>query len=150
MKHHKSLKTIAIMMIIVSQLFLIGARWFGISLRNVDADNPLVKIDSLIGGSSMPDSSKIPNTEQNQSEKDNSNATDPILSTEIKVRVRGKNIFINDTMIPESSFEVRFMEQYDESKQVILIDDFADYQTYTNLLSFFNDNSISIKEEKYQ
>ncbi len=150
MKHHKSLKTIAIMMIIVSQLFLIGARWLGIPLRNVDADNPLVKIASLIGGSSMPDSSKIPNTEQNQSEKDNSNATDPILSTEIKVRVRGKNIFINDTMTPESSFEVRFMEQYDESKQVILIDDFADYQTYTNLLSFFNDNSISIKEEKYQ
>ena len=150
MKHHKSLKTIAIMMIIVSQLFLIGARWLGISLRNVDADNPLVKIDSLIGGSSMPDSSKIPNTEQNQSEKDNSKATDPILSTEIKVRVRGKNIFINDTMTPESSFEVRFMEQYDESKQVILIDDFADYQTYTNLLSFFNDKSISIKEEKYQ
>ena len=150
MKHHKSLKTIAIIMIIVSQLFLIGARWLGISLRNVDADNPLVKIDSLIGGSSMPDSSKIPNTEQNQSEKDNSKATDPILSTEIKVRVRGKNIFINDTMTPESSFEVRFMEQYDESKQVILIDDFADYQTYTNLLSFFNDKSISIKEEKYQ
>ena len=150
MKHHKSLKTIAIMMIIVSQLFLIGARWLGISLRNVDAENPLVKIDSLIGGSSMPDSSKIPNTEQNQSEKDNSKATDPILSTEIKVRVRGKNIFINDTMTPESSFEVRFMEQYDESKQVILIDDFADYQTYTNLLSFFNDKSISIKEEKYQ
>ena len=150
MKHHKSLKTIAIMMIIVSQLFLIGARWFGVSLRNVDAENPLVKIDSLIGGSSMPDSSKIPNTEQNQSEKDNSKATDPILSTEIKVRVRGKNIFINDTMTPESSFEVRFMEQYDESKQVILIDDFADYQTYTNLLSFFNDKSISIKEEKYQ
>lgn len=149
MNKRKPLKILFLIMIFAMSLLLVGAGWFSIGLRNVDSDNPLVKIDVLIGGSGMPDPSKTPQTETDKDNDDSDKeGTNPVISSEIRVRVRGKNIFINDTMTPESAFEQRFYEQYDESEQVILVDDYADYQTYVKIIEFFNENGIEIVEEK--
>lgn len=128
---------------------LIGAGLWSVGLRNVDSDNPLVKINALIGGSGMPDPSKTPQTETDKAKEDSDkDGTNPVINSDIKVKIRGKNIFINDSLTPESAFEQRFSELYDESKQVILIDDYADFQTYTKLLEFFKEKEIEITEEK--
>lgn len=147
------------MLILATQMLLIGAGWFAVGLRNVDSTNRLVKIDALIAGDGMPDSLKVPQPDQNQevnpeelpNEEDNDpDDVQPKVSTEIKVRVRGNTIFINDGVTPDSSFESRFSSIYDKSKQVILIDDYADYQVYSKLTNYFDESGIKIKEEQLQ
>ncbi len=153
MKNRKPTKIPIIIMIVLIQSLIVGAGWFSVGLRNTDSKNPLVNINALIGGSEMPDPSLTPQTEQDQTENDveeteqDEDNTEPKISTEIKVRVRGKTILINDEMTPESAFESRFQGLYDKSKQVILIDDYADFQTYSKILEYFETNSIKFKEE---
>ncbi len=156
MKNRKPTKIPIIIMIVLIQSLIVGAGWFSVGLRNTDSKNPLVNINALIGGSGMPDPSLTPQTEQDQTEndveeteqdEDNTEPTEPKISTEIKVRVRGKTILINDGMTPESAFESRFQGLYDKSKKVILIDDYADFQTYSKILEYFETNSIKFKEE---
>ena len=160
MNNKKPSKLLLITLIVLIQSLLIGAGWFVVGLRNVDDKDPFVKITALVGGSGMPDPSKQPQTEQELEEdkidpteeldKDNNDNPQPKISSEIKVKVRGTSILINDGMTPESAFETRFNSFYDKSKQVILIDDYADYQTYSKLLSFFSENGIKVKEEQSQ
>lgn len=160
MKNPKSSKVILIILLVLVESLLIGAGWFAVGLRNVDEEDPLVKIDAIIGGVGMPDPSKIPQSEQENEDdkvdpsedKEDEDTVDvkPTISTEIKVKVRGTTILINDGLTPDSAFETRFNGLYDRSKQVILIDDFADFQTYSRLIIFFDDNGIRVKEEQSQ
>ena len=143
------------MMIVTAQLFLMGAGLFAIGLRNTDSNNRLVNVDALIGGAGMPDAYKILKTQEDREPEksvsrndEETEEADIVKNTEVRVRVRGERIYIDDIYAPEDAFEERFGESYDDSKQVILTDDYADYRTYSGLLDFFDGKGISVKEEK--
>ncbi len=134
----------------MSQYFLVDAGWFTVGLRNVDSKNPLVNIESLIGGDEMPNLPKTPQPKSKPEPKPNHTVepeTNQNINSKITVSVKGKTIQINNVNTSEVSFEKRFEKLYDDSMQVVLIDDYADYQFYSKILEYFKTKGIKIKEE---
>lgn len=157
MKNRKRSKISISLMILLIQFVLMGAGWFTVGLRNTDSKDRLVNIDALIGGTGMPSKIKTPKTKTipvettaeakvtETSPKKEEDAES--VKSELEVRVKERKIFINQQLVSEAEFETQFMELYDESKKTLLIDDYADYQTYVNILKFFGEKKIEIKEE---
>lgn len=154
MKDMKLSKILTIILIVIIQSFLVDAGWFSVGLRNVDSNNPLVNIEKLIGGGEMPDIPKIPQPKPKPEPKAEpkqkptvETEPDPNINSKITVSVKGKTIQINNKKTVELSFENQFEELYDDSMQVVLIDDYADYQSYSKILEYFKTKGIKIKEE---
>ena len=153
-------KIVVVISIMLIQSSLVGAGIFAVGLRNVDKGNErLVKIDALVGGQYMPNPTKTPNTEEQQEqpkqEDDNEKETEkdepevkPTKKLSITVRVSGTNTYLNGSIVVGAPFETQFSSIYDGSQKVILQDDYADYQTYKEILDFFEENGIKPEERK--
>ncbi len=164
MKKGKLLKILLILSLAALQLMLLGADFFSIGLRNTAADDRLVNIDKLIGGSGMPDAAKIPQAEREKNMQEDSRTEDTASadsrpeeaagsaqvrkSTDLRIRVVGTVIEVNGYTVPESMFKSRLSNLYNETRQVILIDDYADYQTYMMVLKSLDEAGIKPKEER--
>ena len=134
---------------------LMGSGIFKVGLRNTDPKNdPLVKIDELIGGNNMPDPPNTPQTEETQTEEEKSEEpSDEAVEkeqepedTSITVSIMEKTISINNSVVPAEEFEKKIETLYDGSREIILEDAFAEYHTYENVLSIFDKNHIKYKE----
>jgi hypothetical protein len=135
---------------------LVGFALFGIRLRGVDSGkNRLVKIEELVGGNGMPDDTKTPNTEQEETtepevkdeqETENVREDKPVPNKTITVTVHATSIFLNGNIVVGMPFEEQFSKVYDGSQKVLLQDDFADYLTYCEVRDYLISQGIVIEE----
>ncbi|MCR4651309.1 MAG: hypothetical protein K5662_06100 [Lachnospiraceae bacterium] len=160
MNRNKRTKMILIIGILVAEAVLTGAGIFSVGLRNVDErGNRLVKIDSLIGGSGMPNMSDIPNVEEEPDEPIDKQDDDPNVdnrdetsdepnNASVTIRVRGTKVYINESLVSGGPFESRFPTVYDGKGDVIIMDDYADYRVYRSILDYLNKQGVKPKERQ--
>ncbi|MBQ7678809.1 MAG: hypothetical protein IJT34_03060 [Butyrivibrio sp.] len=144
---------------------LLGAGLFEVQLRNTDERNPLVRVDALIGGKSMPDPTQIPQTEETKAQEEESpkpeepepetpepaeNAAPvaPPKIMDLTVRVEARNIYINDSIVVGMPFDKQFAASYNGTQKVILVDAYAEYHTYETVLEVLREKGIRYEERR--
>ena len=144
------LKILLIFTILSLQFTLIGAGSLWVELRNTNEKGRLVNLDSLIGGSGMPTASQAPkeaedNDEAEEKKKDPSTASEGKEIAEARIKVSGTTVTINGQEVPESIVDKRI--RFLNTEQVILTDDYADYQTFRKVLEYLKERDITPQME---
>ncbi len=143
-----------IVLIPVMSVFLIGAKFDDVELKNLDSA-PLVNLNMIItegGNGEYPDINPYENgtnvvsdpKQDSAEEKTPVDIEKPNQQGNVQIEVWGKEIRINDhTFTEHAEFEKYFSNANKSKRTVTLSSDYAEYHTLVYLYSYFTENNVS-------
>ena len=148
-------KKILILILLLCLPLTMGAKLLDVELMGTDKNHPLVDLGALIklGGDYVDgrakESAKDPAKDSKETSEFNKSGTDKITPSKdknaISVKVTNKTISINGMSVSEAKFEQAFKNIYKAGNPVELVDDYAEYYTFIELINIFNSLGVQYK-----
>lgn len=131
--------------ILCVNMMLTAAIGYEVKLKN--ADKPFIDLDTMIAdsqpGQGGNEETGIENDENAYTDSDE--ATKDVVP--MVISVREDKITINEEDVKTENFQKKFDDAYIDGVEVILVDDYAEYYTYTDVKNFISDKGIDVTEK---